>query len=121
MEKRFSAIILASKKLPLITTRVFSTEVSLLFVVVSGNNTEKSMEGHDRMINAATHCLREADGLVPPVQQQLDSKMSQEKSDISKKLAMLGEINDYLEKLESKNNEIDRVMNQIEEMVSYLF
>ncbi|XP_015778843.1 PREDICTED: uncharacterized protein LOC107356734 [Acropora digitifera] len=75
------------------------------------------MEGHDRMINAATQCLREAEGLVPPVQQQLDSKMSQGKSNFSEKLAMLGEINDYLEKLEGKNNEIDRVMNQIEEML----
>ena len=80
------------------------------------------MEEHDRMINAASQCLRKAEEIVPPLQQlQLDSKMNQGKSDLSEKLAILREINDYLEKLESKNNEIERVMNQIEEMVSYLF
>ena len=47
--------------------------------------------------------------------------MSQQKSAPSEILPMVEEIKDYLKDLESKNNEIDCVMNQIEEMVSYLF
>ena len=45
--------------------------------------------------------------------------MSQEKSDPSE--ILVEEIKGYLKELEIKNNEIDRVMNQIEEMVSYFF
>ena len=47
--------------------------------------------------------------------------MSQGRSDLSEILPKFGEIKGYLEELESKNNEIDRVRKQIEEMVSYLF
>ena len=47
--------------------------------------------------------------------------MSQEKSAPSEILAIVEEIKGYLKDLESKNNEIDRVMKQIEEIVSYLF
>ena len=47
--------------------------------------------------------------------------ISQEKSAHSEILPVVGEIKDCLKDLKSKNNEIDRVMNQIEEMVSYLF
>ncbi|XP_015773413.1 PREDICTED: uncharacterized protein LOC107351632 [Acropora digitifera] len=43
--------------------------------------------------------------------------MSQEKSAPSEILPIVGEIKGYLKELESKNNEIDRVMNQIEEML----
>ena len=171
MKKRFSAIILTSKKLPLITSRVFSTEVSFLFVVVSGNNTEKNMEAHEQMIRDMRRWLTEADNLASEVTKRqlarLDTServlrhirlqnktdthnetyqeicdifldnivlstraalisketdnMSQEKSAPSEILPVVGEIKDYLKDLESKNNEIDRVMNQIEEMVSYLF
>ena len=171
MEKRFSAIIFTSKKLPLITTRVFSTEVSFLFVFVSGNNTEKNMEEQEKMIRDMRRWLTEADKLASEVTKRqlarLDTServlrhirpqnktdthnetyqgicgiflgnivlstraalisketdnMSQEKSDPSEILPIVGEIKDYLKDLDSKNNEIDRVMNQIEEMVSYLF
>ena len=48
-------------------------------------------------------------------------EMSQVKSDLSELLPKFAEIRGYLEGLESKNNEIDRVMKQITEMVSYLF
>ena len=47
--------------------------------------------------------------------------ISQEKSAPSEILPIVGEIKGYLKELESKNNENDRVMKQIEEMVSYLF
>ena len=48
--------------------------------------------------------------------------MSSGKSDIPQILQpKIREIKVYLKKLEDINNEIDRVMNQIEEMVSYLF
>ena len=67
MEKRFSAIIFTSKKLPLITTRVFSTEVSFLFVFVSGNNTEKNMEEQEKMIRDMRRWLTEADKLASEV------------------------------------------------------
>ena len=171
MEKRFSAIILTSKKLPLITTRVFSTEVSSLFVVVSGNNTDKNMEAREQMIKDVRRWLTKVDNLASEVSQRqlarletservlrhirlqnetdthndtyhgiceifLDNivlstraaliskethNMSQQKSAPSEILPIVGEIKGYLKELESKNNEIDRVMNQIEEMVSYLF
>ena len=47
--------------------------------------------------------------------------ISQEKSDPSEILPIVGEIKGYLKKLKSKNDEIDCVMNQIEKMVSYFF
>ena len=48
--------------------------------------------------------------------------MSPGKSDIPQILQpKIREIKEYLKNLEDINNEIDRVMNQIEEMVSYLF
>ena len=171
MEKRFSAIILTSKKLPHITIRVFSTEVSFLFVVVSGNNIEKNMEAHEQIIRDMRRWLREVDNLASEgtqrqlarletservlrrirLQNETDThnetyqgicnifldnivlstctalisketdNMSQQKSAPSEILPILGEIKGYLKELESKNNEIDRVMNQIEELVSYLF
>ena len=171
MEKRFSAIILTLKKIPIITTRVFSTEVSFLFVVVSGNNTEKNMEAHEQMIKDMRRWLTEVDNLASEVTQRQLARLetservlqhirlqnetdtynetyqgiseiflgnivlstraalilketdniSQEKSDPSEILPMVGEIKGYLKELESKNNEIDRVMNQIEKMVSYFF
>lgn len=171
MEKRFSAIILTSKKLPHITIRVFSTEVSFLFVVVSGNNTEKNMEALEQMIRDIRRWLKKVGNRASEVSQRqlarLDTServlrhirpqnktdthnetyqgicgiflgnivrstraaliskdadnMSQQKSAPSEILPIIGEIKGYLKELESKNNEIDRVMNQIEEMVSYLF
>lgn len=53
---------------------------------------------------------------VALISKETDNK-SQEKSDTSEKLPIVGEIKDYLKDLESKNNEIDRVMNQIKEML----
>ena len=49
------------------------------------------------------------------------NNMSKGKSDLSEILPKFGEIKGYLEEFESKNKELDRVMNQINEMVSYLF
>ena len=170
IEKSFGAI-LTSKKLLLIATRLFSIEVSFLFVVVSGNNNEKNMEAYEQIIRDTRRLLRQANKPVSDVIQQqlarletservlrhirlqnetythietyqrvciifidnivlstraaLISKvthnMSQGKSDLSKILPQFGEVKGYLEELESKNKEIDPVMNQIEEMVSYLF
>ena len=78
------------------------------------------METLDKPIEEMRQCLEKAQNLAP-VKQQLDSNMSQGKSDPSEILPMLGEMKGYLEELESINNKIDRVMKQIEEMVSYLF
>lgn len=78
------------------------------------------MEAQDRMISAVSQYLREAEEIVP-VQRQLECNMSQGNSDSPEILPELREIKGYLKELESKNNEIDRVMKQIEEMVSYLF
>ena len=78
------------------------------------------MEALEKLIKKMWQCLEEAQNLAL-VKQQLDSNMSQGKSDPSEILPMLGEIKGYLEELESNNNDIDRVINQIKEMVSYLF
>ena len=70
-------------------------------------------------------CVIFLDNIVLTTHAALMSKathqMSQVKSGLSKLLPKFGEIKGYLEGLESKNNEIDRVMKQITEMVSYLF
>ncbi|XP_067033087.1 uncharacterized protein [Acropora muricata] len=74
------------------------------------------MEAQDSMISALNEYLRETLEIVP-IQRQQECNTSQRNSDLSEILPILGEIKGYLKELESKNNEIDRVMNQIEEML----
>ena len=70
-------------------------------------------------------CIIFIDNIVLSTRAALISKvthnMSQGRSDLSEVLPQFGEVKGNLEELKSKNNEIDPVMNQIEEMVSYLF
>ena len=83
------------------------------------NETYTHIETYQRV------CIIFIDNIVLSTRAALISKvthnMSQGKSDLSKILPQFGEVKGYLEELESKNKEIDPVMNQIEEMVSYLF
>ncbi|XP_068722077.1 uncharacterized protein [Montipora capricornis] len=66
-------------------------------------------------------CIMFIDDIILITRTALISKathnMSQGKSDLPEILPKFGEIKGYLEQFESKNKEIDRVMNQIEEML----
>ena len=70
IEKSFSAMILTLKKLSLFTNRLFSVEVSFLFIVVSGDNTEKNMEAYEQVIKDTRGWLREVCKLASEVYQQ---------------------------------------------------
>ena len=147
-------------------------KVSFLFVVVSGNNTEKNMEAIDRLIKdirwwlgkvwkpdsedtirqlallktservlrhirkrqnetgTVTYervCITFAGNVIFTASTALISKatdnVSQGKSDIPR-ITQPGrkaeEVKGYLQKLKEKMKEIDRVINEIERMVSYL-
>lgn len=79
------------------------------------NETDTHNETYQRVFIIFT------DNIIVSTRTALISKathnMSQGKSDLPEILPKFGEIKGYLEELESKNKEIDRVMNQIEKML----
>ncbi|XP_015773414.1 PREDICTED: uncharacterized protein LOC107351633 isoform X1 [Acropora digitifera] len=78
------------------------------------NETDTHNETYERI------CINFLDNIVLSTRVALISKathnMSEGKSDLSEILPKIGEIGGYLQELESKKNEIDRVRKQIEEM-----
>ena len=121
-----------------------SIEASFLFVVVSGNNTEKNREAYEQRIKDARRWLGEIDGRASEVTKQQLAKLhtleqlfqesktktdstgliskATDRSDLPETLQPKNEeINGYLRKLKAKRDEVDEVLKETEEQVSYLF
>lgn len=94
---------------------ILETSERVLRYIRPQNETDTHNKTYQRL------CIIFLDNIVLITHAALLSKvthnMSQGKSDLPETLPKFGEIKGYVEELESKKNEINRVMNQIEEML----